>query len=525
MEAMSKGITEKPEFRAPLPEWKPAHETAPSVMRDDQDSVARMLGLTGLCFVVIGAGIILLARIARVNPAVGVVAVVLGGALLLFHASRDADRQIRRTYGIKGYLWLVLGLLVLALPIRGWTLETRFLPYAFSAFTFALLFLMPFARNETEDSWRTPAVLILGLIGLAAALFGFVGSNFDSTFLLPHGLLLALLGLFYLWAFVGLNGTATDRGYAAGLALGALGALFFLVALGRSIITPLVVRSGGASYLTSGGAILMGLGLLYVILSAGLISDRHLVVLTRRELGAFFYSPIAYIVFFALTVLGWIVYGLFVLRVVESSSPGQQPMLEPIVQYYIVHFIPVVSVAFVVPVITMRLLSEEKRTGTLEVLLTSPVSETTTVLSKFLAALIFFMVIWIPWGLFLVALRVEGGQPFDYRPLISFFIALLFSGAGFLSMGLFFSSLTRNQIASAVLTLMGMLILIGVYFVKFSVVQSNPWSAVLTHASYIDLWLNSLQGKLAARALLFHLSATIFWLFLTVKVLESRKWK
>src|SRR5207253_8241291 len=192
-----------------------------------------------------------------------------------------------------------------------------------------------------------------------------------------------------------------------------------------------------------------------------------------------------------------------------------------------IHFIPVVAVAFVVPVITMRLLSEEKRTGTLEVLLTAPVSETTTVISKFLAALIFFMVIWIPWGLFLVALRVEGGQPFDYRPLISFFIALLFSGAGFLSMGLFFSSLTRNQIASAVLTLMGMLILIGVYFVQFSslVPPSSPWFSVLTYASYIDLWINSLKGKLPARALLFHLSATIFWLFLTVKVLEARKWK
>jgi hypothetical protein len=135
------------------------------------------------------------------------------------------------------------------------------------------------------------------------------------------------------------------------------------------------------------------------------------------------------------------------------------------------------------------------------------------------------MVIWIPWGLFLVALRVEGGEAFDYRPLISFFIALLFSGAGFLSMGLFFSSLTRNQIASAVLTLMGMLILIGVYFVEFSVPQSSPWFNVLTYTSYIDLWLNSLKGKLPARSLLFHLSATIFWLFLTVKVLESRKWK
>src|SRR5438445_9531859 len=160
---MSKSITERPEPRAPSPDWKPAHETAPSVIREDQDHVARILGLTGLCFVVIGAAIILLARVAHVNPAVGVVACVLGGAFLLFHASRDADRQIRRTYGVKGYLWLILGILVLALPIRGWDIETRFLPYAFAAFTFALLFLMPFARNETEDSWRTPAIVILGV--------------------------------------------------------------------------------------------------------------------------------------------------------------------------------------------------------------------------------------------------------------------------------------------------------------------------------------------------------------------------
>ena len=106
----------------------------------------------------------------------------------------------------------------------------------------------------------------------------------------------------------------------------------------------------------------------------------------------------------------------------------------------------------------------------------------------------------------------------------SFFIALLFSGAGFLSMGLFFSSLTRNQIASAVLTAMGMMMLIGVYFVTF-VPSFSQWITILSDASYIHLWQSSLSGKLAPRSLLFHLSATIFWLFLTVKVLESRKWK
>src|SRR5438874_12989983 len=98
------------------------------------------------------------------------------------------------------------------------------------------------------------------------------------------------------------------------------------------------------------------------------------------------------------------------------------PIFEPIVQYFILDWPPVICVIFIVPVLTMRLLSEEKRTGTLEVLLTAPVNESTVVLSKFLACLILYLVLWAPWGLFLVALRIIGGQPFDYQALMSFFI-------------------------------------------------------------------------------------------------------
>jgi ABC-2 type transport system permease protein len=363
------------------------------------------------------------------------------------------------------------------------------------------------------------------VLGAALALTGLIAGMVNSAFILPYGLLLAVLGLCYFWAFIGLTGTYTSTGYWSAVALGAVGALVFLAALGTSILKPLLIRGAGVSYFSSGGAILMLLGALYAGFAAGLCAENSLVVMTRRELASFFYSPIAYIVFFAMTVVGWGVYFFFVLQIAERSGPNSQPMLEPIVQNYIVAFFPVVCVTLIVPLLTMRMLSEEKRTGTLEVLLTAPVNETSIVLSKFLAALIFFMVLWIPWGLFLIGLRVGGGQPFDYRPLIAFFIALLFSGAGFLGMGLFFSSLTRNQIASAVLTAMGMLVLIGLYFGTFMVSQGSAWTTVLSDVSYISLWQSSLQGKLAPRALLFHLSAAIFWVFLTVKVLEARKWK
>src|SRR5260370_40137114 len=103
------------------------------------------------------------------------------------------------------------------------------------------------------------------------------------------------------------------------------------------------------------------------------------------------------------------------------------PTIEPIVQHYVFGFIPVVLLIFMVPILTMRLLSEEKRTGTLEVLLTVPVNETTVVMSKFLAALIFFLLAWLPWGLFLIALRIQDGKPFDFLPLLSFLLALTFS--------------------------------------------------------------------------------------------------
>jgi ABC-type transport system involved in multi-copper enzyme maturation permease subunit len=158
-------------------------------------------------------------------------------------------------------------------------------------------------------------------------------------------------------------------------------------------------------------------------------------------------------------------------------------------------------------------------------MLTIPVDEVSLVLSKFFATLIFFLLTWVPWGLFLIALRIEGGQSFDYLPVLSFLVALICSGAGFIAMGMLFSSITRNQIIAAILTLAGMFVLLFIYFAVHAILREpNPWIPVLRHMSFVDLWETSLEGKLQPQFLLFHISAAIFWLFLTVKVLEARRW-
>ena len=167
-----------------------------------------------------------------------------------------------------------------------------------------------------------------------------------------------------------------------------------------------------------------------------------------------------------LVLLGFSVALVALLQQLLDRRPGhlgRVTPIEPIVQNYLVALFPVISLIFIVPVLTMRLLSEEQRSGTLEVLLTAPVEESVIVLSKFLAALLTYLVVWMPFALYLLTIPLAGGNPFDYRPLISFLAATLATGAAFIGMGLFFSSLTNNQVASGVLSFAGMLLLTLIY--------------------------------------------------------------
>jgi ABC-2 type transport system permease protein len=311
-----------------------------------------------------------------------------------------------------------------------------------------------------------------------------------------------------------------------------IGIILGLIGVGRLIAPGILTKAGWFAsipvpYLGSAGILLIVAGIIYLLSSIGFASENRLVVMTRRELTAFFVSPIAYMVMAGFTVIFAWNYRIF-LRELAEGTEFNRPLEEPIVQNYIVSFFPVIAVLFAVPLLTMRLLSEERRTGTYEVLVTAPVSEYLVVLSKFFAALMFFMFLFVPWLLFLVSLRLEGGEAFDYRPLLTFFLALLASAAGFIAMGLFFSSFPRNQIIAAALTFMGMVILVGLFFLNRELKPGEGFGGavkpVVRTMSFVNMWIEAGLGKLWLRDVVYHLSAAVLWLFLSIKVLEARKW-
>jgi ABC-2 type transport system permease protein len=512
--------------------WKGLSERAPSLVRPDQGLTARVIALIALFPLTLGAAALFFHLIGRgylISPSWGVLLLVLGVAGVLYHAFNEKDLQYRRLYWVLGLALLGLGILFRLLPSEAGIGVETFLPYGAPALLLALGFLGSAVRNETDPVYRRMTLNGVGAVGAACAFIGLFGGLISEAFLLGQGVVLLLLGLLYLGAYIGLQETGSDRAYWAGFGVGVLGGAMALIAIGWSLLPPLLAQwniissAPAGSFFMPRGLLLLYLGLEYLLLSVGVCSDSQLVVLTRRELAAFFYSPIAYVVYIGVALLGWLIFSQFVASLLNPRAQGG--ILEPVfAAVYGRSWLPLLCVVFMVPLLTMRLLSEERRTGTLEVLLTAPVKETAVVLAKFFAVLRVFVLAWYPWGLYLLALRVESGEAFDYRPMLTFFLALIFMGAGWLAMGLFFSSLTRNQIAAAIITLVAMIGLTLLYAVRDSLAETNPWFAILTYASYIHLWLMSGAGTVAPRLLLFHLSVAIFFLFLTVKVLEARKW-
>ena len=529
---MSSNITDRPETRPAPGSRGPAGDGAPSVLREDELNLPRTAGLVGGFLVLLGGGVLVLRQYGlaqRVSPTVATIGLVVGIAGLLYHAAFDRDLQLRRLYLVFAAVLLGLGAFLSALLLASPDRATLLFSGGYVCMTLALLFALASHRNEIEPEVRRVTELVLGAAGVALALPGMFWGHLNPAVLLPYGTLLALLGAVYLAGFFATRGSSDDLAYRAGWVVAGFGLVVFLVALGRSALPPLFHHFGwsdqaGAGYVMPQGILLMILGLLYLAVGYTAVAENPLVTMTRRELSAFFYSPIAYFVLVGFTLAAAINFASFVNLLLQVRTP----IPEPVVQYYIYSLWPVVTVVFAVPALTMRLLSEEQRSGTMEVLLTAPVSETTVVLGKFLAAFVMFLTVWVPFGLFLAALRLGGAAPFDYRPLLAFLVALCVTGAGLVSMGLFFSALTRNQIASGVLTFVGMFALLFAHIAKGQFFRDEPnslWVPVLTHVSYLDAWSTALEGKVEPNLLLFYLSMTVFFLFGTVKLLESRKWR
>jgi ABC-2 type transport system permease protein len=530
---MSRAIKPKRDLSKPPSGWAGIEERAPSVMRDEGPMVARYVAILSLMLITLGTASVIFRANDKpylIPSAVGLLLLAVGLMGLLFHAFSETDLQFRRLYGFLGGI----GLLGLGVVLRLWphknVVGALFLPYGALSMFLSLGFLLCFVRNEIDVNLRKIVLNVIGLAALASTLAGFIGGMVSETFLLQTGIIHLIFGLVFAAAYVGIEGINTPRGLWAGRGLGIAAGTLLVVALGRSFVPWLMFRyfSGprpeGVFFFPQ-GLVLSYIGLEYLMLYLGICSDNKLVVLTRRELAAFFCSPIAYILLIGMGALGGFNYWLFLLRIFESSGGmgGGRGIPEPIFQSFVLSFLALIPLIFIVPAITMRMLSEEKRAGTLEVLLTAPVNEWQIVVAKFLAGLRIFMLSWYLWGIFLIALRVEGGQDFDYRPVITFLIALIPMGAGFIAMGLFFSSLTRHQIVAALLSFIVMFVSTLMFILMQYVGAESSWSFIRS-ITYIDLWLNGARGTITMRLMVLHLALAVFWLFLTMKVLEARKW-
>jgi ABC-2 type transport system permease protein len=530
----SRAIKPKRELPAKSPVWSSMEERAPSVMRADTPQIPRYIAVVSLMLVTLGGASMLFSFFGKrylIPPGWGFLLLSTGIAGLLYHAFYEKDFQFRRLYGVLGGLLLLTGIGLRLIPLgTPKTVGGGFLPFGPLCLFLSLGFLLCFIRNEEDSILRTRAIYGLGIMGFANALAGAVGGMINENFLLSTGIIHLIVGLLFCAAYIGVEGSTTKRGFWAARAVGLVGLAMFLLALGRSTLPYLWFNWGWSerppvAFFLPSGLILMYLGAEYLILSVGICSDNKLVVMTRRELGSFFCSPIAYIVLIGMAVIGWLNFFVFLQNILSDNplSPGGA-VPEPIVGHYLISFLALIPLMFLVPIITMRLLSEEKRSGTLEVLLTAPVNEWTVVLSKFLATLRVFMLCWYSWGIFFIALRIEGGKEFDYRPLITFIVALVCMGAGFVAMGLFFSSLSQHQILAAVFTFVAMLTLTILFIMAMKFSEMVWLNNIINYVTYVDLWIVSARGTIVPRYLIYHLSMAVFWLYLTTKVLEARKW-
>lgn len=236
-----------------------------------------------------------------------------------------------------------------------------------------------------------------------------------------------------------------------------------------------------------------------------------------RELRAYFVSPLAYVVLFFLLLLDGVVFSVIVTYLADPRQPAGRPF-----DFFFGGFPFWLIVLFAVPVITMRLLAEERKSGSIEVLMTAPISEGQVVAGKFLAALAFWVVLWLPTALYAVILERFGDV--DWGTLAAGYLGILLLGAFFLSIGLMASALTRNQIVAAVAAFSLSLLVFLVGFV-IDLVDQPALQELTGYVSVIDHMDEFRRGIVDTRRLVYYLTGTFFFLFVAARALEDRKWR
>jgi ABC-2 type transport system permease protein len=257
---------------------------------------------------------------------------------------------------------------------------------------------------------------------------------------------------------------------------------------------------------------------------------RNISAIVERELRAYFSSPIAYVVLTIFIFLSGIFFRSILAQVMQmalmSQMQAQQLGPRPIDMPGIVSrgFLSTMSVIllFVMPMLTMGLFSEEKKRGTIELLLTAPLTDLQVVLGKFFAAGAFYLILllstWIPMGVLYLY-----GSPAS-APILTAYLGLLLYGLAILAIGLFISTLTENQIIAAILSF-GTIMVLWLVDVVAQNTDSATSKGVLTYLSILSHLDDFMKGVLASSNIIFYVSLMLVALFLTYRSIDSLRWR
>ena len=253
----------------------------------------------------------------------------------------------------------------------------------------------------------------------------------------------------------------------------------------------------------------------------------NVLAIAQKEVRSYFASPIAYVLIglFAL-LFGYFYSAILVIFVSQSMRGGQLGFGAPAILNINQHLIrPLllnasVILLFVLPMITMRTYSEEKRSGTIELLLTSPVSDLEIILGKFLGAMALYslmLAVTLPH----IAILFWYGEP-ELRPVIAGYLGLLLMGGCFVSVGLLISSMTKNQIVAGTATFAVFLML---WVITWMGETAGPMTqTILSYLSITEHFDDFSKGVLDTKHVVYYLSFMAFGLFLTAKSVGSERW-
>jgi len=254
---------------------------------------------------------------------------------------------------------------------------------------------------------------------------------------------------------------------------------------------------------------------------------RNVLAIARKEIRGYFVSPIGWVILGLFALLFGLFYnaflGYYLRQSLQMSQFGGAPQSMNVNLYMIRPLLQQTSVLvlFVLPMVTMRTYAEEKRSGTIELLMTSPVTDLQIILGKFFGALTLYAAMLAVTAVY-VGMLFWFGDP-ELGPILSGYLGLLLLGGGFIAVGLLVSSLTKNQIVAAIASFGTFLVLLLVGW--FADTVGPTFREIVIALSVTEHFDDFAKGVIDTKHLIYYLSFITFGLFLTSKAVDSERWR